>query len=90
MNYFDKNIALILCSKGVIILKELQKALERCDRSENTFIFHENCASGQWIQPQKVPPGIDQGSVMGDMLKKNEWGRLRLKSDVQDLVELRP
>lgn len=70
MNYFDKNIALILCSKGVFILKQLKKALERCDRSENTFIVHENCASGQWIQPQKVPPGIDQGSVMGDTLKK--------------------
>lgn len=37
MNYFDKKIALILSSKGVIILKQLKKALERCDISQNVF-----------------------------------------------------
>lgn len=70
MNYFDKKIALILSSKGVIILKQLKKALERCDISQNVGFFHENCASGQWIQPQKVPLGIDRGSIIGNMLKK--------------------
>jgi len=45
MNYFDKNTALILSGKGVIILKQLKKALKRCDRSQKVFVFHENCAS---------------------------------------------
>lgn len=52
VNYFDKNITLFLYSKGVTILGQLKKSLERCDGSQSMFIFHENCASGRWIQPQ--------------------------------------
>lgn len=70
LDTFDKNIAFILSSKKVISLKQLREALERCDRSQNVFVFHKICPSGQWIQPQKVPLGFYQGSVIGDAWKK--------------------